>query len=100
MSNKGDYLPKKKIPHFKTLTDEAKFWDTHDITDYIDEFKSTSIDFSKTDFFKEETISIRVQTDFKKRLQKVAQYYHLSISSLARMFLIDKLREFEAKIVK
>jgi len=29
----------KKIPKFKNYKEEAKFWDTHDISDYIDEMK-------------------------------------------------------------
>jgi len=28
---------KKEIPEFKTIQEEAEFWDTHDSTDYFDE---------------------------------------------------------------
>ncbi|MBU1110425.1 BrnA antitoxin family protein [Patescibacteria group bacterium] len=34
-----------KIPTFKTIKEEAKFWDTHDITDYLSEMKSVEVEF-------------------------------------------------------
>jgi len=33
---------KRKIPHFKNLEDESRFWDTHSITDYLDELKEVN----------------------------------------------------------
>ena len=30
---------KRKLPHFKTREEEAKFWDTHSMTDYLDELE-------------------------------------------------------------
>ena len=30
------------IPKFKTLREEAVFWDTHDITDYLGELEVTT----------------------------------------------------------
>ncbi len=32
-------MKKKKLPHFKTAEDEANFWDTHSITDYLHELE-------------------------------------------------------------
>lgn len=31
--------PKSRIPHFKTIEEEAEFWDTHDLTEFEDEFE-------------------------------------------------------------
>ena len=30
---------KSRIPEFKTIEEEAEFWDTHDLADYWDELK-------------------------------------------------------------
>ena len=30
-----------KIPKFKNTKEERKFWDTHDSTDYLDDFEDT-----------------------------------------------------------
>jgi len=32
-------MKKHKLPHFKTREEEAKFWDTHSMTDYLDELE-------------------------------------------------------------
>ena len=33
-----------KIPKFRNEAEEARFWDTHDTTDYLDEPKDTGRD--------------------------------------------------------
>jgi hypothetical protein len=45
IKKKGGYcMPTKesKIPKFKSVEEEAKYWDTHSFADYWDEFKSLS----------------------------------------------------------
>lgn len=39
--------PKSRIPEFKSIEEEAEFWDTHDTTDYEDEFKPVKMRFAK-----------------------------------------------------
>lgn len=36
---------RKKIPLFKTMQEEADFWDTHSINDYLSELKETRIEY-------------------------------------------------------
>ena len=36
---------KNKIPEFKNYKDEAEFWDTHDVTDYLKEMKLEDVEF-------------------------------------------------------
>ena len=31
--------PKRQIPTFASREEEAEFWDTHDVTDYFDDFE-------------------------------------------------------------
>lgn len=38
---------KSKIPKFKTYEEEAKFWDTHSVTDFEDETEDVDIVFEK-----------------------------------------------------
>lgn len=79
-----------KIPEFKSRAQEARFWDTHDITDYWGEMEDVKIEFLDEPKH-EETITIRVKSKFKERLEKVARSYGISLSTLARMWLIEKL---------
>ncbi|MGD9129285.1 MAG: CopG family antitoxin [Candidatus Woesebacteria bacterium] len=86
-------MSENKIPRFKSVQEEANFWDQHDLTDYLPEMKKVSVKFFKQVFQKKEVLTIRLQTSLKKQLKKIAQHYNLSVSSLARMWLSEKLRK-------
>lgn len=83
----------KMIPKFATLAEEAKFWDTHDVTSYLGEMKEVGIEFIPKE--KKEVVTIRLQPSLKERLEKIAQAYGLTLSTLARIWLIEKLRKTE-----
>ena len=36
-----------RIPDFKSRAEEAKFWDTHSLADYWDEFKPVRVRFAQ-----------------------------------------------------
>jgi CopG antitoxin of type II toxin-antitoxin system len=38
---------KSRIPEFASREEEAEFWDTHDLTDYWDEFKPVQVSVAK-----------------------------------------------------
>lgn len=82
---------KKRIPKFKSIREEAKFWDTHSLADYWDEFKDVDlvVDLNKP---KEETLVLRVQKDLKKKIQKIAAKKGLKASTLTRIWLTEKVR--------
>ena len=37
-------MKKSKIPKFKSIEEEAEFWDTHSFADYWDEFKPVDLE--------------------------------------------------------
>lgn len=82
----------KKIPKFKSIQEEAKFWDTHDITDYWGDMEKISIEFIPAQR-KAESVTIRIEAALKKRLEQVARKNRLSLSTIARLWLIDRLQE-------
>jgi len=84
-------MNKNRIPKFKSIEEEAKFWDTHSFADYWDEFKPVdiAIELSKP---KEETLVLRVNKDIKKKLEQVAKNKGIAVSTLARILLTEKLR--------
>lgn len=85
-----------KIPEFKSRAEEAHFWDTHDITDYWDEMEDVEIEFL-SEPKREETITVRVQPKLKERLEKLARSYGVNLSTLTRMWMIEKLKETHTK---
>ncbi len=40
--------PASRIPEFKSIEEEAEWWDTHDITDYLDELRPVQLRVSPT----------------------------------------------------
>ena len=82
---------KEPIPEFKSREEEATFWDTHDIADYWDDFERVNIDVH-LEKPKEENIVVRVQKPIKERLERIARRKGLNISSLTRMWIMEKLQ--------
>jgi hypothetical protein len=37
-----------KVPEFTSREEEAEFWDTHDVTDYLDELRPVRVRFAPT----------------------------------------------------
>lgn len=81
----------KKIPQFKSIQEEAKFWDTHNITDYWGGMKEIDIEFIPQQK-KDESLTIRLEPKLKERLELVAKSNRVSLSTIARLWLIDRLR--------
>ncbi|MGH2559377.1 MAG: CopG family antitoxin [Thermomicrobiales bacterium] len=88
-------LPKEPIPDFKSIEEEAAFWDTHDFTDYLDEFKPVTIRVSKN--FRSQTLSngitVRLDAPTLVQLREFAQQKGIGPSTLARMWILEKLHE-------
>lgn len=83
-------MTKNKIPEFATIQEEALFWDTHDITDFLDELKPVKAVYTPGE--KKEVMAIRIAPSLKTQVEQMAQNYDISSSSLIRMWIIDKLR--------
>lgn len=101
LRKKGEmYMRKKKskFPDFNKMSyeEEANWWDTHDLGDYWDELEDVDIvfDLKKP---RDQTLILRLQKELKDRLERVARSRGLNISTLARMWLIEKLRESHTK---
>lgn len=82
----------KKIPKFKSLAEEERFWATHDSTDYID--------YSKVElgFFPElkpssKTISIRLPESLLEAVKVLANKQDIPYQSMMKILLAEKVRE-------
>lgn len=91
----------KTVPKFKSLEEEAFFWDNHDFTDFFDFSKGKwgRLEFSENVEFvygsgsrKDESVTIRFQSGLMKRLKEYSASKGLSVSSLIRMWSIEKLQ--------
>ena len=79
-----------KAPKFKNFKEERAFWDTHDSTEYLDDFKpAPDVVFVRP---KKEVISLRLEPQIIHKLREVADKEGLSPTSYARMLIIRGLR--------
>ncbi|MEK7504485.1 MAG: CopG family antitoxin [Patescibacteria group bacterium] len=85
-------MTKNKIPKFKSHTQEAVFWDSHYATDYFDPKQKVVLNFSKAQNKKESILTVRLQPLLKVKLNSIAQDMGTQSSTLARMWLMEKLK--------
>ncbi len=79
-----------KTPEFKNLKEERAFWDTHDATDYLDDFEEASnVVFARG---KKAVISLRLEPKISNKLKEMAIQEGLQPTAYARMLIIQGLR--------
>jgi hypothetical protein len=88
---------KDRIPPFTNYQEEAAFWDTHDFGDFWDETEPVEVVFSKQ---LSENFTVRLSQTTLKLLRKHAEQKGIAPSTLARMWLVERLREVEGNATK
>ncbi len=79
-----------KIPKFKNYEEESHFWDTHSIADYKKELKKIKLEVKKP---LKMTFTVRLDPKTVKELDGVAKEKGIGSRTLARMWLLEKLKE-------
>lgn len=82
------------IPKFKNYAEEAEFWDTHDLTDYWDQFKPVKVRFAKN---LSQGMTIRLDLDTTIKLKSEAAKKGIGPTTLVRMWVLERLREQQPK---
>jgi predicted DNA binding CopG/RHH family protein len=82
----------KRIPRFRSVSEEENFWTTHDSTEYVD--------YSKVElgFFPElkpssRTISLRLPESLVEAIKLLANKQDVPYQSMLKMLLAEKVRE-------
>ena len=80
----------KTPPQFKTETEERKFWETHDSTDYVDWSKAERARFPN---LKPSTtaISIRLPVGLLEQIKIAANKRDVPYQSLIKVWLAEKV---------
>ena len=79
---------KSRIPRFKTLEEEGQFWETHSTTEFEDEFTEVELEVARPLIH---TLAVRLDARTIDRLAAVARKKGLGPSTLARMWLLERL---------
>jgi len=78
----------KPIKPFKTLEEEANFWDTHDTTMLG---KVPLLELPLLEKEKVESLTLRLQKSIKRKLEKTARQKGIGPTTLARMWIVERL---------
>lgn len=79
---------KNRIPDFKSRQEMAEWWDTHDLADYQDEFKTVRVKVAKN---LSEGITIRLDSNTLNNLRLKAQKKGIGPTTLARMWIMENV---------
>ena len=82
--------PSPSVPEFASREEEAAFWATHDITDFTTGTKPVRMRLKKP---LGTGITMRLDTEMLKQLQEKAAEKGIGPSSLARMWIMERLRQ-------
>ena len=80
---------RSRIPRFRSEAEEARFWDTHDTTEFEGEFKPAKVRFAKN---LSEGITVRLDPDTLTTLRERAREKGVGPTTLARMWILEHLR--------
>jgi predicted DNA binding CopG/RHH family protein len=79
-----------KAPKFKNIKEEREFWDKHDSTEFLDDFKpAQDVVFIRP---KKEVISLRLEPKVIKALRELADKEGLPPTTYARMLIVKGIR--------
>lgn len=84
--------PSRRIPDFAGRDEEAAFWDTHDITDYLDELEPVNVEFAAK---LSAGITISLPPEYLNKLHEQAEQQGVSSVTLAQRFVIERLEAAE-----
>ena len=84
---------KSRIPKFKNREEEAKFFETHSLADYQDEFKVIKVRFAKN---LSEGLHIRLDPETLTKLRIEAKEKGIGPTTLVRMWVKEQLRSASA----
>src|SRR3989338_5054037 len=83
----------KAIKPFKSLNEEARFWDSHDTSVLFNKPNTSLSRLPVIESEKEEILTIRIQRSVKEQIKNIAQSKGINSSTLSRMWLIEKLTQ-------
>ena len=73
---------------FDSYDEAAEFWDTHDTTDYLDNFETVAVESE----LKRRRYEVEIDEDLMKALTEQAQQRGVAVSQLVSEMLREKIR--------
>ncbi|RKX42496.1 MAG: hypothetical protein DRP27_09295 [Thermotogae bacterium] len=93
---KGGGEQMKRIPRFESEEEEARFWDTHDVTDFLDDLEFEDIKFVRREPLT--TVSFRIERRKVEKLKRLAKRLKVPYTVLIREIIDKALSKDRARI--
>ena len=92
--------PPSRIPDFTSIEEEAEWWDTHDITDYLDELRPVQIRVSdafkaRVDQRAADQLTLNLEREDREELARRARAQGTDPPTLAQRWITERLRTKE-----
>lgn len=81
---------KSRVPVFKSIEEEAVFWDTHSVLDYLENFGTPQFVSKKA---QTQGITVRFEQETLAQLRACAKEQGIGPTTLMRMWVLERLRE-------
>ena len=81
-----------RIPDLKTREEAREFWDTHDLTDYLEDLEPVEEEIFIRPKEKQ-IVSIRMERHLVEILKELAARRGLPYSALVRSWILERLRQ-------
>jgi hypothetical protein len=81
---------RSRIPRFKNREEEAEFWETHSTTEFEDEFEEVKLKVARP---LSHILAVRLDARTIDRLAEIGRAKGLGPSTLARMWLLERLEQ-------
>ncbi len=81
----------KRVPKFKSRSEEFKFWSTHNLTDFVDISKGKRVIFTRLKPT-EKTTSIRLPVYLMQELKLLANKIGIPYQSLMKVYLAERVK--------
>jgi hypothetical protein len=80
-------MRRNRVPNFKTIEEMAEFWDTHDTTDFEEEFEIVESPFLKGS----NSLRVSLKPDEAKAVAKLAKIEGISSEELVRNWVSQRI---------
>ncbi len=91
----GELAVPNRIPEFSSREEEAEWFDTHDMADYQDQFKTVRARFARN---LTEALNVRLDKATLASLREIARARGIGPTTLVRMWILERLGEERGKI--
>jgi len=81
-----------KIPIFKSIEEEAEFWDTHDTEEFTDEFEEVEVKFARPLKHKW-MLTLELDEETFNQMKKLAEGAGKEPGVLIRSWVLEHLKE-------